>query len=215
MVSGATLDVARRLIGARLVHDSANGRTVGRIVETEAYLSERDPASHSAGGRTARNASMFLSAGHAYVYRIYGIHHCFNIVTGPEECGEAVLVRALEPLRGFDLMEQRRSVDDHRRWCDGPGKLVEAMGIGPGLDGVDLAEGPLQLWAPESTWRGGRIVSGGRIGLRKGVDLDYRFHLDACPWRSKGVPSGRATRRTSRHDGATGDRRGGRRAVGR
>ena len=150
---GGASTVARRLIGARLVHHSPQGLTVGRILETEAYLSSGDPACHAHRGRTARNASMFLAAGHAYVYLIYGVHQCFNVVTGPEGTGEAVLVHALEPLAGLQLMRARRGVLRDRDLCSGPGKLARAMGLGPEQDGASLRQGTLLLCPPERDWR--------------------------------------------------------------
>ena len=179
---GPTVRVARRLIGARLVHRSREGTTVGRIVETEAYLSRGDSASHSHPGPTSRNASMFLGPGHAYVYLIYGLHHCFNVVTGPRGVGEAVLIRALEPLEGIELMRERRGVGA-RDLCNGPGKLVQAMGFGLEMDGETLMGGPLFLARPEQGWQGWqgwreeRIESGPRVGITKAADLPLRFRL--------------------------------------
>lgn len=186
--SGATALVARRLLGRVLVHDTPQGRVAGRIVETEAYLRD-DPASHAFRGPTARNASMFLARGHGYVYRIYGVHRCFNVVTGPEGVGEAVLVRALEPLEGLELMVARRGRSDPRELCSGPGKLVAALGIGPEHDGVDLTRGPLRILAGGPVPRG-RIVAASRIGVSRAAERVLRFFPRDCPWVSRGAPAG-------------------------
>ncbi|MCP3915986.1 MAG: DNA-3-methyladenine glycosylase [bacterium] len=184
LFSGSTLEIAERLIGARLVHDSDEGRTVGRIVETEAYLAVGDPASHSANGRTARNASMFLAAGHAYVYQIYGMHLCFNVVTSEAGVGEAVLVRALEPLEGLELMCARRERSHALELCSGPAKLVQAMGLRRDADGTNLARGPLRLRAPEASWDRPAIVRGPRVGISKGMKLPYRLRAREGGWCS-------------------------------
>ena len=157
---------------------------MGRILETEAYLSRGDPACHANRGPTARNASMFLAAGHAYVYLIYGVHHCFNVVTGPRGVGEAVLVRALEPLTGLDLMRARRGVTRDRDLCSGPGKLACAMGLGPDQDGASLREGALLLCPPERGWRATTIEVGPRVGIGKAVDLPLRFRARGTLWCS-------------------------------
>jgi DNA-3-methyladenine glycosylase len=182
---GATPAVARRLLGALLVHEEDGCRVAGRIVEVEAYLSRADPASHSHGGRTARNASMFLAPGHAYVYRIYGMHHCFNVVTAREGIGEAVLVRALEPLEGLEAMASRRGRSHARDLCSGPAKLVQALGIGPRHDGLDLVGGALRIeLAPEPIGEV-TIRAGPRIGISKAVDLHLRFAIAGAPWLSR------------------------------
>ncbi|MEE8467681.1 MAG: DNA-3-methyladenine glycosylase [Planctomycetota bacterium] len=184
LLRGGARSVARRLIGARLVHHSPDGVTVGRILETEAYLSSGDPACHAHRGRTARNASMFLAAGHAYVYLIYGVHQCFNVVTGPEGVGEAVLVRALEPLAGLELMRVRRGVLRDRDLCSGPGKLARAMGLGPEQDGASLRQGTLLLCPPERDWRAPTIGVGPRVGIAQAVDLPLRFRAQGTLWCS-------------------------------
>ncbi len=185
LLSAATVEVAQSLLGCRLIHESSDGRTVGRVVETEAYLSSGDAASHSAAGRTRRNASMFLGPGHAYVYLIYGVHHCFNVVTGPVGIGEAVLIRAIEPLEGIDLMEARRGTDRTVQLGSGPGKLVQALGITPDCDGRRLFRGALRLLKPEPSWTRPGIVSGPRVGIRKAAELPYRYYHANCRWRSK------------------------------
>lgn len=177
--------LAPALIGCLLVHERPGERLVGRIVETEAYLSEGDPASHSARGPTARNASMFLAGGAAYVYRIYGLHHCFNVVSGRAGRGEAVLVRAVEPLEGLAAMAQRRGEVPPRRLCAGPANLVVAFEIGPRHDGCALDVGELRLERGPRSRLPAPIARGSRIGLTKGRELPLRFGLAGSPWLSR------------------------------
>jgi len=177
--------VARDLLGQVLVHDSPEGTTAGIIVETEAYLRD-DPASHSFRGPTARNASMFGPPGRAYVYLIYGVHRCLNVVTAPEGVGEAVLLRALEPIEGLALMRLRRGDVADRDLCNGPGKLVQAMGIEGAHDGLDFAHGPIGLRESRLTRPGrARIVRDTRVGITNGRDLPLRFHLRESPFVSR------------------------------
>ena len=177
-----TVTVAKDLLGCLLVHRDGAGTTMGWIVEDEAYLRD-DPAAHSFRGETKRNSAMFGPAGHAYVYRIYGLHTCVNVVTGPEGAGEAVLIRALEPVAGIDLMRARRGMDDTVSLASGPGKLTQALGITMDLDGTSLSDGPLQVWSPESLpgrrpeGPPGEIVQTTRIGITKAADLPLRFYL--------------------------------------
>jgi DNA-3-methyladenine glycosylase len=180
LFAGSTEAVARRLLGAQLVHETPQGRVAGRIVETEAYLAAGDEASHSRPGPTARNGSMFLARGHVYVYRIYGMHHCFNVVTGPAGRGEAVLVRALEPLEGLERMRARRGGRRDRDLCSGPGKLTQALGIGPEHDGVAL-DGALRIQPRE-----GRVALevGPRVGITRSADLPLRFWIRGGAWCS-------------------------------
>jgi DNA-3-methyladenine glycosylase len=180
-----TTAVARALLGARLVHENRGSRAVGRIVETEAYLAQGDPASHSANGRTARNASMFLAPGHAYIYLIYGVHHCFNVVTAKTGVGEAVLIRALEPLEGLGGMRERRGTERPRDLCSGPGKLVQALGLTRGDDGCDLTSGAIHILPAEPGWSGGRISTSARIGISKAKERRLRFSLAGCSWTSR------------------------------
>jgi DNA-3-methyladenine glycosylase len=164
--------VAKELLGMTLVHESPEGTTAGRIVETEAY-DEDDPASHAFGGKRVRNAAMFGPAGHAYVYFTYGMHHCFNVVAGPVGRGEAVLIRALEPVEGASLMRTRRGVESERALCSGPAKLVVAMGITKGHYGADLLRGPLRI-ARGTPPR--RIARATRVGITKATGKRWRFY---------------------------------------
>ena len=170
-------EVARRLIGATLLVDGVGGR----IVETEAYDRE-DPASHSFSGPTPRNAAMFGPPAHAYVYRSYGIHWCLNIVCREEGHGAGVLIRAIEPLAGLDLMRQRRGLDDVRLLCTGPGRVGQALGITREHNGLSIDLPPFQL-LPAT----GRppIVSGPRIGISKAMDQPWRFGLEGSRFLSR------------------------------
>ncbi len=173
--------VARLLLGCFLVHLEGDETTLGRIVETEAYL-QNDPAAHSFAGKTKRNSVMFGPVGHAYVYFIYGMHHCVNAVTGPEGSGEAVLIRALEPIQGIPIMQKRRQTEKLSLLCNGPAKLTEALAIPLSLNGVPLFEGSLQIWSADSLPSApsvdtSDIVETTRIGIRKAQELPLRFYL--------------------------------------
>ncbi|MFN8388668.1 MAG: DNA-3-methyladenine glycosylase [Bdellovibrionota bacterium] len=178
-----TAQVAKALLGTYLCHRSPEGTTVGRIVETEAYLGLNDDASHSARGMTERNRAMFGAAGTCYVYFIYGVHYCFNVVTGDVGIGEAVLVRALEPISGVELMAKRRGTASLRALCSGPGKLVQAMGIGRSHNGTNLRTGALRLLTRDSFPKRytGRerlpVATDVRIGIRRAAELPLRFYV--------------------------------------
>jgi DNA-3-methyladenine glycosylase len=183
----STLQVARDLLGAVMIHSDADGVTAGRIVETEAYLRD-DPACHAARGPTSRNAAMFGPPGRSYIYLIYGMYHCFNVVTSPRGVGEAVLIRALEPLTGLDLMAKRRGTDKAKALCSGPGKLVMALGIAAIPNGSDLRVGPLAILPPESFPGAeslGTIKVTTRIGITQAADLPLRFYLEGDPYISR------------------------------
>jgi len=177
-----TVRIAKQLLGAYLIHESPAGRTVGRIVETEAYLCT-DPGSHSFRGMSKRNAAMFGDAGTAYVYLIYGMYHCFNVVTREKGIGEAVLIRALEPVEGVELMKKRRKVLDAEQLCNGPGKLVIAMGIDGKHNTVSLLKGKLRIEGGDGKKHS--IVKTTRIGITKGSDLPLRFYIKNNPFVSK------------------------------
>jgi DNA-3-methyladenine glycosylase len=170
--------VARDLIGVTLLVGNAGGV----IVEAEAY-DRTDPASHSFGGRrTARNESMFGPAGHAYVYRSYGVHWCLNFVCGADGTGSAVLIRALEPTSGLDQMRKRRGDIKPRHLCAGPGRLTDALGITGALDGRPLGVPPFALH-PRS--HPVAIAVGPRIGITRGLELPWRFGLAGSPFLSR------------------------------
>lgn len=166
--------VARELLGKLLIRRSLEGTCVGRIVETEAYLSSDDPACHAHRGKTRRNASMFGLPGHAYVYMIHA-KWCFNTVTEAEHCGSAVLVRAIEPLRGIELMQQRRGTDKLLDLARGPARLCQALDITGQLDGWDLTQRK-SLWIADDNFKApGEIVATPRIGISQAADLPLRF----------------------------------------
>ena len=163
-------DVARDLIGCTVLH----GPTGGVIVETESYHAE-DEACHAFGGRTERNGPLFGPPGRAYVYLSYGIHSLLNFVAEPEGSATAVLIRALEPSSGVDLMRKRRSVDRLEHLCSGPGKLTQALGVGLELNGSPLVDGPIRVVGPAAESRRRAIVTGPRVGITKAADLPWRF----------------------------------------
>ena len=164
------LDVARDLVGCELIH----GPTAGVIVETEAYH-QSEPACHAHIGVTARTHVLFRAPGTAYVYRSYGIHALVNAVCEPEGVAAAVLIRALEPVDGIDLMRERRGLHALDQLCSGPGKLTQALGIGLGLNATDLVTGPLRIAPRPPGWEEPEIVAGTRIGITKAAELPWRF----------------------------------------
>jgi DNA-3-methyladenine glycosylase len=175
-----TLRVARELLGKRLVVPSATGaRVAGRVVEVEAYLGIEDRAAHSYGGRrTRRTETMYAAGGTVYVFFVYGMHHQFNVVTGPPGRPHAVLVRAVEPEEGIELMRERRPVSKERELTSGPGKLCRALGLDLTFDGEDLTTSG-RVWLEETgqTYKSDEVASGARIGVA------YAAEDALKPWR--------------------------------
>jgi DNA-3-methyladenine glycosylase len=181
--------VARELLGKRLWRETSAGLCGGRIVEVEAYLSRRDPACHAARGMTQRNAAMFGPAGHAYVYMIHS-RWCLNAVTEPEGVPSAILIRAIEPMEGLELMHQRRRTDIVRDLARGPARLCEALAIDRTYNGWDLAAGR-ELWIaadPDVNESRLRIARSGRIGLSSAQRRLLRFYLADNRFVSGRVP---------------------------
>lgn len=168
------VDVARALIGVELLVAGVGGW----IVETEAYTPD-DPASHSHRGRTARNATMFGPPATAYVYRSYGLHWCLNAVCRP---GSAVLLRAIEPICGVDVMKARRSVDSMRLLASGPGRLCQALAIDRTHDGASLLESPFSLGAARPHLD---VICGPRVGITRATTKPWRFGLAGSPYLSR------------------------------
>jgi len=186
-----TLNVARKLLGMYLVHDTAGGRLAGRIVEVEAYLGELDPASHAYRGRTARNEVMFSPGGHLYVYFTYGMHFCSNVVTEKEGIGRAVLLRALEPAEGISSLARRRGKDpaNPEPLCNGPAKLCQAFGIGREQNGTDLCAGDIWIERRDPPLRAEQIGSSSRVGITTGRAQKWRFYIKGNRFVSKGRPA--------------------------
>jgi DNA-3-methyladenine glycosylase len=179
-----TLEVLDDLIGKVLVHDVRGRRTSGVIVEAEAYIGESDPACHAAPGPTKRNAPLYGDPGRAYVYLNYGLHHLVNAVTEAKGAPAAILIRALDPLEGIELMKRRRQASSPRdlddpgarhHLCRGPGNLTVALGIDLRQNTADLTSGPLRI--EDQAIRPPRIVRSPRVGIRVGTDRLWR-----CSW---------------------------------
>ena len=203
------LEVARELIGCIVRHGPASGM----IVETEAYH-DSEPACHAFAGLTPRTQTLFGESGRAYLYRSYGIHALLNAVCEPQGVGAAVLIRALAPLSGLELMHARRGAGgsgrrpagrrlDRHELCSGPGKLTQALGVELTLNGSSLASGPVRLLARTREWAGQEILAGPRVGITKAVELPWRFWVAGDPNVSRGpggpargvAPAARASRR--------------------
>lgn len=174
---GETLEVAKELLGKYMVHETKDGRTVGKIVEVEAYIGPEDPACHAYQGKcTSRTQIMFGQGGHAYVYLIYGVYYCMNIVTNQESFPEAILIRGLEPIDGLALMKQRRKTEKLLQLCSGPGKLCAAMGITKLQNGLDLEGEELYLLE-------GERISPESISSTPRINIDYAGEGKNYPWR--------------------------------
>jgi len=163
-------EVARDLIGCEI----AIGEAAGVIVETEAY-EESDPACHAFGGPTPRSAVLFGPPARVYVYLSYGIHSLLNFVAEPDGSAAAVLIRALEPSAGIELMRERRGRDELTELCSGPGKLTEALEVGLELNGADLLAPPFRIAPPTGAWRGVEVVTAPRIGITRAVEHPWRY----------------------------------------
>jgi DNA-3-methyladenine glycosylase len=182
---GAAAEVAPTLLGAVLARRLAGGVVRARIVEVEAY-GPQDPASHAFRGRTARNDVMFGRPGCLYVYFTYGMHHCMNVVTGPQGDGSAVLLRAGEPVDRLDLLRHGRTAEADANLCRGPARWAAAFEVDLGLNGADLIRGD-QIWLERGApLPATAIDSGPRVGIRVAVDVPWRFTEKASPWLSKG-----------------------------
>jgi len=190
------LEVARELVGCTVEHEGCSGV----IVETEAYH-ESEPACHAYVGLTPRTGTLFGPPGRAYMYRSYGIHAMLNAVCEPPGVGAAVLIRALEPLEGIELMRVRRAgIERVEDLCSGPGKLTQALGIELELNGSDLQRGPVRIKGPSRAARGKvEVAQGPRIGISRAVDLHWRFSLAGSRYVSPPRPRLRA------RDGAVAD----------
>lgn len=189
-----TLTLAQKLLGCELVHDSPDGITAGIIVETEAYLSD-DPACHAYQRRTPRTEPMYAAAGTIYVYLIYGMYQCVNVVSNREGIGEAVLIRALQPTQGMELMQMRRKMKMNRgasapkeigvkQLCNGPGKLVVAMNINSINHNNKLLTESSLFITPSGT-PDPEIIATTRIGINVGKDLPYRFLIKNSEFLSR------------------------------
>ena len=173
-----TVELARKLLGCLLIHRTPDGVAGGMIVETEAYVVAIDKACHAYRNRSERTEIMYHDGGYAYVYFIYGMHHCFNVVTGPEGEGNAVLIRALEPVIGLELMQRRRNAKSVRNLCNGPGKLCQALAISKNEYGMDLcaADSLLRLIRY-------RHVPDAQIVATPRINVAYAEEAATWPWR--------------------------------
>ncbi len=177
----STLTVAKELLGKFLVRKMGRQLLIGKIVEVEAYLGKKDPASHAYRGQTKRNEMMFRQGGHLYVYFTYGMHFCANVVTRGKGIGEAVLIRAVEPVKGIEVMRKKRgcSWDEADYWnvANGPAKLCEAFGIQRKQNGIDLLGDEIFVAGGEKIPKS-LIGSSTRIGIKKATDKRWRFFVE-------------------------------------
>jgi DNA-3-methyladenine glycosylase len=179
-----TTRVARDLLGCVVESRVGGVFAAGKIVEVEAYVGPEDPADHGyRSRRTLRNEALFGPPGTVYVFRSYGVHWCFNAVTERDDYPAAVLVRALEPLKGLATMARRRGLADTRKLCAGPGRLSQALGITGEHDGLRLDRGPIKIRMPQQRHRVG-MRTGPRIGISRAKDWPLRFYLEG-PWVSR------------------------------
>ncbi len=176
-------EAAPRLLGWRLIVASDEGEAGGIIIETEAYRQD-DPASHSFNGLTARNNALFREAGYIYVYRSYGLHAMLNLATGGDGEGQGVLIRAIEPTTGHDVMARRRGTDNPLDLARGPARLTQALGVKLEHNGSHLRDGWLRLQPPPSPLRPEQITASPRIGITRAVDKPWRFFVAGSPYVS-------------------------------
>lgn len=182
----ATVRVARGLLGCFLESRIGGRRTIGRIVEVEAYVGPHDPAAHGFGNRrTSRNDALFGPPGTSYVYFIYGAHWCFNAVTEADGYPAAVLVRALEPVAGLAEMARRRALTNPRVLCAGPGRLCQALGITGAHNARPLQGAPLRILRPPDGAARPRVATSSRIGITKAAERPLRFCIRDSPWLSR------------------------------
>ncbi len=178
LLEGTTLEVARRLIGCTLSYNAPEGVMAGIINETEAYT-EEDPACHAYGGKqTRKNQTMFQESGHLYIYLIYGMYHCANLVTEEAGRGSAVLIRSVLPTEGVELMIQNRNYKEKnlKNLCNGPGKLCQAFNWNLSLDGLDLRKKNSKITLHPASSPPTKVIETPRIGITKGVELPWRFY---------------------------------------
>jgi DNA-3-methyladenine glycosylase len=180
-----TIKVARELLGNILVRKLGSTVLEGMIVETEAYRGNDDPASHAYRGLTRRNEVMFGEPGHAYVYFTYGMHHCLNVTTENAGQAGAVLIRALQPIKGLAEMKRRRRIEYVKDLSNGPAKLTQAFAVTKTLNGHDLTSGKELLIAEPLHQKRLSITAGGRIGIRSGCEKPWRFFVKGNPYVSK------------------------------
>jgi DNA-3-methyladenine glycosylase len=179
-----TLRVARDLIGKYMVYRSTQGILSARLVEVEAYIGEDDPACHASVGRTDRNFVMYESGGFCYIYFIYGMYNCLNVVTEKKGFPAAVLIRGAEPVEGVDIMRKRYGGDDKNLLTNGPGKICKAFGLTRSENGLDLTGD--RLYIEDRGYEPRKIMSSSRIGIRKGTDKKWRFFEANSPYLSAG-----------------------------
>ncbi|UCD18396.1 MAG: DNA-3-methyladenine glycosylase [Candidatus Zixiibacteriota bacterium] len=177
-----TLKVARELIGKFLIYDTGRGRLAARLVEAEAYIGEDDPACHAAVGRTGRNAVMYGPGGFSYIYFIYGMYYCLNVVTESQGFPAAVLIRAAEPIEGIEVMRSRYENPGRNLLTNGPGKLCKAFGLSRGQNGIDLTG--QKLYFEDRGYKPEMIELSERVGIKKAIDRKWRFFESFSPYVS-------------------------------
>lgn len=201
-LTGPVLEVAPRLLGAVLRHETEAGAVAVRLTEVEAYAGEQDPGSHAYRGPTRRNEVMFGPPGHLYVYFTYGMHHCCNVVVGEHGHASAVLLRAGAVVEGLELARERRPNGPDRDLARGPARLCQALDIDLGDNGAALDGGPLNLTLPAEPVDPARVRTGPRVGLRHAADHPWRFWVEGEPTVSvyrpaKRLPEGGRPRRST------------------